>query len=107
MIVVVSLSHDSFQETFDEGKLSLTLERKAGQPKIFGAIYEREVRSAPLTADGLRGRPQVDDFPGVPLSDSVLLDDIKKHKGLKRLEVNFWNVADLRGFRRFYQNLTT
>ena len=53
-------------------------------------IFERKLKASEFVA-AVFDCPSPDTLPGIPLSEKVLLEKINTGKGMKRLEVEFWN----------------
>ena len=99
MIVVLSLNHASFYASFkrNDGKYRMKLERRFGEDKIFGVMYEGKA-SADHSSD-----PQ--GLSGIPLSNAVLSENIEKGKGIKRVKMDFWSLSDLNDFQSYYKSV--
>jgi hypothetical protein len=52
--------------------------------------FERKLKASEFAA-AVFDRPSPDTLPGIPLSEQVLREKINTGKGMKRLEVEFWN----------------
>ena len=53
-------------------------------------IFERKLKASEFAA-AVFDRPSPDTLPGIPLAEKVLQEKISTGKGMKRLEVEFWN----------------
>ncbi len=106
VILVISLTHDTFYRTFDEsnGKARMTLERKRDQDEILAAVYERR-SSAISLPDDLDLLSSVDIYPGIPLDPKVLAEHMEKGSSLGKVEIEFVKRADLELFRKCYIGL--
>lgn len=93
VIAVVSLNHHTFHVTFDvnkQGRSRMVFERRSTSDKIWAAVLESPISSSdPPSAP--KTLPIVDQYPGIPMSERVLSGIFENEKGLKRLEVEFWN----------------
>ncbi|KAF2184945.1 hypothetical protein K469DRAFT_167381 [Zopfia rhizophila CBS 207.26] len=98
-LAVVSLNHDAFHITFDEnqrGRPRMIFERRS-RSDIWATVFESSVSSdsAPLN----------DSCPGIPMSEQALASLLENGKGLKRLELEFWNEEDQRKFAKHYNEM--
>jgi len=95
VLVVISLTLDTFDITFDKSRKTgaprMLLERKSRQD-ILGVVFESlEPASVPAYGETLASSYMVDGCPGIPMSEHVTSEAIKSAKGLRRVEVEFWN----------------
>ncbi|KAF1997713.1 hypothetical protein P154DRAFT_536927 [Amniculicola lignicola CBS 123094] len=101
-LIVVSLSNDTYLVKFSRksrGHPSMSLERRSGKSKIPAAVFSRpdsKKKQASLS-------PDLEAYPGIPMSDTAILSLVENSPGIKNLTVEFMNEEDMAKFEQQFR----